>query len=643
MSLPNMHPLQRSMRDNSIELKGGDMSMANVMSNNFVSKSSVRSMRWANGADNSKEQSKVAERYHISRKIRAPGSRFFVSNSSHFQSNSNLADLSPQKNKDINFEESNIRPIQCVLELPTVQIINETRTNAKPKIPNIELNSNNLNARTGFSSKLLRIRPALNMIIRNQQPAVKLNFVALNNNVAALSENVQPIQSSQFKAQELKATSISSRRNLALNSTSNSRTTSEFFKVKNRMDIKKYLYHILNSPKRVDKKMTIVKPTSKPKNFMMNSSAPLVVGKIGHKSTLKSVEFPTMLMCQGIFGPFLLIFGGLSSFIHSDFIVYNFTDQTFLLKNFSKYVDLSRFGHSMDQIGNTVYIFGGTNSFQGYINRNLNINFSNLNPEFFGLNLETWKVHEIKPPNFCQPSLRKFHATFVLDNTYLFVFGGIRTGDKFAKDVWIFVVEDENWHEFKVSSEFYDLELMDGVAHHKILCMSSNILTLKTDKIYEETQKGATETPRRNIYLFKSDKKHITLDVYLFGGINGNNEIIDNDLWQMCMKNKHFYFKKVPVVEGYKPEKRHSHSMTKINNDSFVIFGGRGRDNSFLNSMDCFSFSSKSWTKLELVNNEWSGDISSHAVAAYESVIFIFGGISQMGFLEPNVYYCGFS
>ncbi len=640
MSVHNSQLLHRSMRDNSIELKASDMPTVN----NFMVRSTLKSMRWENGTESAGDPSKRIDGYHLSKRIRAPGSRLFKGTSSQFQSNVNLSEVvSPNSNEKGEIEDSRIAPIPHVLELPILNAVRESRYESRGKMQMADAIQNHFNPQVKALSKLQKVRPALQMIIRKQQPAVKLNFISLGNSPTINTEDVHPAQPVSQKNTEQKATNLTARRHMLMGSTVHSRTTSELFKVKHKLDLKKFLYRILDSPKRVEKKVTVAKLASKPKAFMINSSSRLVVGKVGHKSTLKSVEFPSMLMCQGMFGPFLLIFGGLSSFIHDDFILYNFTDQTYMVKNYSKHFDLSRFGHSMDQIGNTVYIFGGSNSFLGYINRNLNINFNNLNPEFFGLSLDTWKIREVKHSNFSQPTPRKFHGSFVLDNTYLFVFGGIRPNDKFAKDLWIFDTYDNNWHEFKVTSDSQNLSLVNGLAHHKLLSMSSHIQILKTEKIYEETQKDHSDTPRRPIYLFKSDKKHIALDVYLFGGINGNNEIITNDLWQLCMKNKHFYFKKVSVAEGHKPEKRHSHSMAKISADSFIVYGGRGHNNTFLNSVDSFSFGSKSWSSLSLVNNEWSGEISSHAVTAHESVIFIFGGISQSGFLEPNIYYCGFS
>jgi len=640
MSLRNIQPFRRSMRDNSIEFKASNISTAHVTANNFKAKSSVRTVHLDNRGDNFSEASKDQDKAHLTKRIGSPDSKTFMPNLSQLQSKNNFESIT-QSTPTINLNASKLVAIPCVLELPTVRMANEPETKLKQKLPITELSQFQATLRSKLSNKLLRIPPALNSNLGNQQLPVKLHFVSLNPKIPAVAENVAPIKRPHVKEHESKPPIISTRRNLLISSTAQSRITSNFLKVRDKIDIKRYLYHIRNSPKRLEKRVSLVKPTHKPKSFMINSSAPFIVGSINHKSALKSAEYPSMLMCRGILGPFLLIFGGLSSFIHSDFAAYNFTDKTFFVKNYSKNVDLARFGHSMDQIGNTVYIYGGTNSFQGYINRNLNINFSNVSPEFFGLNLETWKIREIKSPNLCQPTLRKFHASFVFDNSCLFVLGGVKPGDKFAKDVWIFEPEDENWHEFEISNEMPDLDLTEGIAHHKVVCMSSTITTLKTDKASKEYQKGPQDTSRRNIYLFKSEKKYIVFDIYMFGGINSRNNIIDNELYQLCMKSRLFYFKKLPVRDGYRPQKRHSHSMTKINNESLMIYGGRGQNNSFLNSMDCFSFTTKSWSRLDLVNNEWDGDISSHAVTAHESVLFIFGGISQNGFLEPNIYYCG--
>jgi hypothetical protein len=432
-------------------------------------------------------------------------------------------------------------------------------------------------------------------------------------------------------------------RNESALQTTNKNTNSQnqnFFVLQNKFNLKNFLYKIMTVPKKIERKQKT--PKFKPKRSNLFPAASLwTILTMPHLSILKVAEFPTMALVDVPKGQFLLIFGGLSSYIHNEFLLYDVNNQTAELKYESKNGQNARFGHSMDVIKDKAYIFGGTNSFQNEANIYSLVNYNHLDFLFFALDMSNWTTRDIRNPLLASPAIRKFHTSFVFEETYIFIIGGIWNGDKFLKDIWVFDTEEETWNEFSLVQDLGNSGIERGVYHHKMICMSSAITSLRIEnpKSTREKDLEAANTTKRLIGTLRSDKKHIALDVYLFGGINRKNALIGNELWQLYMKNHNFYFKKVDVMEGPKPAQRHSHTMNKLNANELIVYGGKDENNYLLTSMCIFNFGNRQWRENNLINSEWIGGISSHSAEVCGNIFFIFGGIQISGFIKPHIYY----
>jgi hypothetical protein len=545
---------------------------------------------------------------------------------------------------------SNIQKSFAQIVLPPKEKLTQAKLEAR-RLKQSELNSNNQSLLTNAKE---------NMPIGMKKPA-RVNFFiefiakAKHNLLQMEEENSRSIfqTSDMNNFSRLSSTQRkTSRKSDKIACTSNhptetfrqtSFTKIGLFKKRQNINVKNMLYNIMSEPKKIEKKS---KPRPNPsKSYaIFPSMNNLEVFKIPQNTALKAAEFSTMVYVEDTKSPYLLIFGGLNSHIHHEFVIYHFENETIETKAVSNQDQISRFGHTMNIIRNTAYIYGGTNSFQSEIYINKNVNFNLLNPKFFSLNLSNWSTKEIKSSSFQHPVLRKFHASFVLDDTYLCIYGGVKHGDKFLRDFWIFDVEEETWIEFRLGNEVSDFGIEVGIAHHRMVSLSSTITHLVTDgKINsDEALADPKSKVAKIINLFNSEKKHIALDTYMFGGINAKNEVISNYIFQLMMKNNHFYFKKLDNLFGSPPEARHSHTMTSMGNRDIVVYGGRNENNCFLSSMHLLNTAKKMWTKCDVVNNEWKGGVSSHSAAIFDKVLLIFGGIHNKGFMDANIYYLNF-
>jgi hypothetical protein len=403
---------------------------------------------------------------------------------------------------------------------------------------------------------------------------------------------------------------------------------------------KNFIYKIMEEPKKLKTKNENPVNVSTYRNLFPQAISRQVL-KLPHKSILKVTEFPTMELIDRPDGPFLLIFGGVSSYVHHEFFICNLRDQSVEIKNKSSDHQIARFGHSMNIIKNRAYVYGGSNSFQNERYMHQAVNYNSMSMEFFIVYLSTWIVKEIKSVNFVQPPNRKFHASFSYEETFIFAIAGISSGDKFLKDIWMFDIGEKSWHEFRIEQVDKELDIDKGLAHHKLVCMSPAIKDKQINKninLGDDSLEGGFDI-KSNLQMFLTDKKHIALDAYMFGGVNNKNKIISSDLWQLCMKNKHFYFSKIRGTNGCRPEPRHSHSMSKLSSDQLAVYGGRGEGDLFLSTLYIFKFKIKEWAEVNLSNKEWAGGVSSHSATVVDNALFLFGGVQYHGFAEPNVYY----
>ncbi|ETO23967.1 hypothetical protein RFI_13191 [Reticulomyxa filosa] len=99
---------------------------------------------------------------------------------------------------------------------------------------------------------------------------------------------------------------------------------------------------------------------------------------------------------------------------------------------------------------------------------------------------------------------------------------------------------------------------------------------------------GDVPSPRKSSTLVYHDGC-----LYLFGG--NYKEKCLNDFYKYDIKSRCW---SQIVVKGKIPSARDRHSLTLVNEESLVLFGGFGGEQEFLNDLWSFDIKSKTWTLL---------------------------------------------
>lgn len=372
---------------------------------------------------------------------------------------------------------------------------------------------------------------------------------------------------------------------------------------------------------------------------------PFVPMFLNSKFHLSVSEHATINYYETNSGPRLLVYGGLGNGINHDFVAFDLVAQTFETQKVINNGNWARYGHSttITREGQ-VLVFGGDKHFRRIINPLENSNQTQVGQNFWSVDLESQMAEEIRVESCKKPKHRKFHGACLFDKNYLLIFGGMKINYKFMNDFWVYDIEERVWHEFPVdfgTNTFLEL----GIAHHSLACMSADITELSKgeNSLAKSSSSNFGEKLQKAIYIFKNHKKNILLDVYLFGGINEANDIIENKLWRLGMKNHDFYFKEV-AVKGPLPERRHSHTLNAFPKEKLLIMiGGKTESGTFLRDVNLFRIGLSTWETCTLADDPFQNGIAGHCAEVIENCIFVFGGITNEGFRVPGITYFTFS
>ncbi|ETO12870.1 Kelch motif family protein [Reticulomyxa filosa] len=131
---------------------------------------------------------------------------------------------------------------------------------------------------------------------------------------------------------------------------------------------------------------------------------------------------------------------------------------------------------------------------------------------------------------------------------------------------------------------------------------------------------GDVPSPRKSSTLAYHDG-----NLYLFGG--NHKEKCLNDLYKYEIKSRSW---SQIVVKGKSPCARDRHSLTVVNEDSLLLFGGFGNEQEFLSDLWCFDIKAKTWTLLPE-----QGTVPSpryeHAAVGIGPFLVVAGGKSSKG------------
>ncbi|KRX06891.1 Immunoglobulin E-set [Pseudocohnilembus persalinus] len=283
-------------------------------------------------------------------------------------------------------------------------------------------------------------------------------------------------------------------------------------------------------------------------------------------------------------------------------------------------------GHSLNIVGNVLYVFGGQRGGQ-FMNR------------FYAYNVKEQEMEHVQMYGNT-PSPRAYCKTVSFGNKILF-YGGI-DHNSILQDYHVFNTITNTWSTSKLFGQGPPPRERFTLSHYKQQALiifggyycSSDMeaeqhyndiysLNLKT-MTWKELQPVGKKPAPRYAHTSNSFKQYIII----FGGMNSSSsKKIYNDAWKIGLENNELRWENISeVATGKPPMERYSHSATMVN-EFLVIFGGRNQKMQTLNDV----------VVLDLIRNEWiypdlSGDIPkcriNHAACQWEpnDGVIIFGG-----------------
>lgn len=404
--------------------------------------------------------------------------------------------------------------------------------------------------------------------------------------------------------------------------------------------------HTKNVKKREENTGKFIFPDS-PKNSSLSyyRKLPLFESLNTHSKTIAPIsEQAAICIFGGTQYPKIVISGGLGNGVNKGLFIYDLDSTVFNVVHPESDIETARFGHTICGFEQSqILFFGGDFAFRVSMNSSEGLSPATEIPPFLIYCNINNSLREVIPFGLRKPKHRKYHASFMFEEKYMFIFGGVKMNFKFLNDLWIFDTEENTWHEFRVENEEM-LFLQEGIAHHKMTLLSSNIFKLSEIEFQKnEKEEIKDEKLNKTIYILKSHKKNILFDVYLFGGINEVNELLDNKLYQLGMKNQIFYLKEVEITGSYKPLKRFSHSLNSSKTQrQLIMIGGKSETGQILGDINIFDFGKKTWTLQQLKENNFSNGITDQCCEVYDNCVFVFGGIDRNGFRTSKLSFFTF-
>ena len=272
-----------------------------------------------------------------------------------------------------------------------------------------------------------------------------------------------------------------------------------------------------------------------------------------------------------------------------------------------------RFGHSVCEYKQNLYIFGGGTDFNSTHKLRECINGVKQ------FQIEKSQLVNLKS-NGSYITTRKQHCSAIIGK-HMFIHGGFNQKNNLLDDSAIFNVEKAQWKLLNIKG------ISPGFR---------GFHTAVTVLIPE--QRNA-----QSIYKIPAIKKNAFSNsgIYVFGGLDSLRRP-QNSLYFLKVGTKPLTWT-IPYAQGQPPSPRFQHSMTyneKLN--IILIFGGRVDLNntshySCFNDVFILKISNLLWVSSNVLGNIPSPR-SGHCAAAYGSKVFIFGGVSNSAYCSSSLY-----
>ena len=257
-----------------------------------------------------------------------------------------------------------------------------------------------------------------------------------------------------------------------------------------------------------------------------------------------------------------------------------------------------------------LYIFGGA-----YPKNNLKPLEDNI--IIFDTRKEIFLYPKIQ--NSKKVPFRKNHIGCSIGSSLL-IHGGIDFENNFLNDIWIFDCLKLKWNNLSYKS----LIKIPKIAFH------TSSLEIKYNNILYNKNLTIYKYPEEIILKEKNEKKIKIEGIYIFGGINKENEF-NNKLWLIRIGVKPVDIVNVPTF-GIEPNGRINCSMSFYNKMNLLcIYGGKNKI--LLNDFWVLNLENFNWIQINNQQNQIL-EISEHVMICYNDFIIVLGGFGNNGYFK---------
>ena len=221
----------------------------------------------------------------------------------------------------------------------------------------------------------------------------------------------------------------------------------------------------------------------------------------------------------------------------------------------------------------------------------------------------------------------------------LVIFGGCGGGkdyDQSFDDLWVVDVENKKWNnppvvgkkpkgrEGHAAGVIKNQMIIYGGKGQKTLHSEMYALNLNNFEWKELDQQGQPPGSRESM-----SSAVIQDSLYIFGGNISNNpdeDLYTNDLYMISIRSSTAICKKIVPSTGSAPQKRLSHSMSNLNNQYLILYGGESYGK-ILTDVWAFNITTKIWHEI-FPQNHLKGRMT-HICYAHHDSFFVFGGMGE--------------
>ena len=276
------------------------------------------------------------------------------------------------------------------------------------------------------------------------------------------------------------------------------------------------------------------------------------------------------------------------------------------------------------------------------------------------------KWNRIYPVSYSTPGKRALHSMTV-DNEfkYIYLFGGYSVDEQskiniLMDDLWRYNIQRNTWEKLNTAGIYSITRLItywDGSS--TVINVSPKDYNQATDTLHTTTKSKSninddivsfpTKRAATSLsYNIRDDGNELLL---LFGGLTYNVSSIYNiqyllnDLWIYSISGNSWL---QVFPNGEIPDARYGHQIIKIEEDTFILFGGIGSEK-ILNDLWVFNTWSNLWVQAnkEGINSyinlseleKWPYSSGFFTIVSYKEGIIIYGGLVWKQENETSIFY----